>query len=109
MKKKTSRKEFEAFKKELESLWPVAKGSMSEVRKPCIRPGCSACTKGEKHRAFIFAYMDGKRRRCMHVPLALVPVMRQAIDNSRRLEQLLHQQGPELIRSFRKKRNKKSK
>ncbi len=109
MKNKTNQKEFEAFKKELENLWPLAKGSMSEVRKPCIRPGCLACAKGEKHRAFIFAYMDGKRRRCMHVPLELVPVMRQAIDNSRRLEQLLHLQGPELIHNFRKKRNKKSK
>lgn len=109
MKRKTSQKEFETFKKELENLWPLAKGSMSEVRKPCIRPVCLACAKGEKHRAFIFAYMDGKRRRCMHVPLELVPVMRQAIDNCRRLEQLLHQQGPELIRHFRKKRNKKSK
>ena len=109
MKKKTNQKEFEAFKQELKNLWPLAKGSMSEVRKPCIRPGCSACAKGEKHRAFIFAYMDGKRRRCMHVPLELVPAMRQAIDNCRRLEQLLHLQGPELIRNFRIMKNKKSK
>jgi len=109
MKKKNNQKEFESFKQELADLWPLAKGSMSEVRKPCIRSGCLACAKGEKHRAFIFAYMDGKRRRCMHVPLELVPVMRQAIDNCRRLEQLLHQQGPELIRNFREKRTRKSK
>jgi len=109
MKKKNNQKEFELFKQEMENLWPLAKGSMSEVRKPCIRPGCSACAQGEKHRAFIFAYTDGKRKRCMHVPLELVPVMRQAIDNCRRLEHLLHQQGPELIRNFRAQRNRKSK
>ena len=109
MKKKKNPKEFELFKQEMENLWPLAKGSMSEVRKPCIRPGCPACAQGEKHRAFIFAYTDGKHKRCMHVPLELVPVMRQAIDNCRRLEQLLHRQGPELIRNFRAKRNRKAK
>ena len=109
MNKKNKQEEFESFKQGLKNLWPLAKGSMSEVRKPCIRPGCSACAKGEKHRAFIFAYMDGKHRRCMHVPLELVPVMRQAIENCRKLEKLLHQQGPQLIRNFREKRNKKPK
>ena len=98
----------ETFKKKLEKLWPLAKGSISEVRKPCIRPNCPACAKGEKHRAFIFAYMDGKRRRCMHVPLELVPVIRKAIDNARQLEKLLHRQGPELIREYRKKRSEQS-
>ena len=109
MDKIINKEEFESFKDTLEKLWPLAKGSMSEVRKPCIRLGCAACAKGEKHRAFIFAYRDGKRRRCMHVPLELVPVMRQAIDNCRRLEKRLHQQGPELILNFRKKRKQKSK
>ena len=103
------RETVETFKKELEKLWPLAKGSVSEVRKPCIRPNCPACAKGEKHRAFIFAYREGKRGRCMHVPLELVPVLRQAIANGRRLEELLHRQGPELIREYRKKRSQPSK
>ena len=54
----------------------------------------------------ILSYMDKKRRRCMYVPKELVPVIRQAIKNGRRLEKMLHPMGPRLIREYRKKRNR---
>ena len=84
--------------------WPVAKGSLAEVRKPCVRPGCAACAEGRKHPAFIFSFREAGRQRCMHVPRALVPALREAIANGRRLETWLAAQGPALIRAYRAQR-----
>ena len=85
-------------------LWPAAKGSVAEVRKPCIRAGCKACAEGKKHRAFIFAYKEGKRRRCLYVPAERVPALRAAIANGRRIEQLLSQCGAAMVQQARQGR-----
>ena len=61
------------FLRQLEKLWPAIKGSMAEIRKPCIRPNCAACARGGKHRAFILSLTDQGRRRCMYVPADMVP------------------------------------
>ena len=66
--------------------WPMAKGSLAEVRKPCVRPGCRACASGRKHPAFLFSFTDQGRRRCRYVPRDLVPALRQAIANGRWME-----------------------
>src|SRR5947207_14837074 len=55
------------FQDELLALWPVLKGSLAEVRKPCIRQNCQACARGDKHAAFIWSYSEKSRRRCMYV------------------------------------------
>jgi len=44
------------------------------------------------------------RRRCLYVPWALVPVIRRAHKNGRRLEDLLYRVGPALLKEFRAKR-----
>ena len=84
-----------------EALGPVAKGTLSEVRKPCARANCSACRAGTKHKAFLFSYADGGKRRCMYVAPGLVPTLREALRNGRAVEAYLHQSGPELIRQWR--------
>ena len=43
-----------AFLKKIERLYPVARGTVSLVRKPCNRPNCPLCKSGEKHKALIF-------------------------------------------------------
>ena len=48
--------EQQAFLDELEPLWPLAKGSLVHVRKPCIRPRCPACRSGRKHPALLFSF-----------------------------------------------------
>ena len=53
------------FLRQLDKLWPAIKGSLSEVRKPCIRPNCPASARGDKHHAFMLAFTDKGRRRCM--------------------------------------------
>lgn len=82
---------------QIQVLWPAAKGSVSEVRKPCIRPNCAACKEGKKHRAFILSWNDGKRRRCTYVPAGVVSELRKAIANGRRIEQLLSQAGAQMV------------
>jgi hypothetical protein len=92
------------FQAQLPALWPCLKGSMALVKKPCIRKNCPACTRGDKHPAWILSFTQDQRRRCMHVPAAMVPLLRQGLENGRRLEALLYAQGPELLRAFRKQR-----
>lgn len=83
------------------ALWPALKGSLAQVRKPCIRPNCQACARGEKHLNYLLAFTDQGKRRCLYVPLAMVPVIQRALENGRRIEQLLYATGPALLREYR--------
>jgi len=89
---------------EVQKRWPAVKGSLALVRKPCIRPQCQACAEGRKHPAFIFACRLEGRPRCLYVPRELVPALRQAIANGRRLEALMVEMGVEMIRQYRRQR-----
>jgi hypothetical protein len=93
------------FLRQFQKLWPAIKGSLAEVRKPCIRPNCPACARGDKHSAFLLSFTDKGRRRCMYVPAELVPQLQQALRNGKALEKLLYQLGPELLRQYRKERD----
>jgi hypothetical protein len=93
------------FLRQLEQLWPAIKGSLAQVRKPCIRPNCPACARGDKHPAFILSFTDQGRRHCRYVPAELVPQLQQALRNGRALEALLYQLGPELLRHYRQQRD----
>jgi hypothetical protein len=96
--------ERERFLAQIASLWPAAKGSVAEVHKPCVRDGCKACAEGRKHRAFILAYKEGARRRCLYVPAERVAALRTAIAHGRRIEQLLSQCGAEMVKQARQNR-----
>jgi len=96
--------ERERFLARIAGLWPAAKGSVAEVRKPCVRDRCKVCAEGRKHRAFILSYKDGKRRRCLYVPAERVAAVRTAIANGRRIEQLLSQCGAEIVKRARQGR-----
>lgn len=96
------------FLEQVARLWPALKGSLAEVRKPCIRLNCPACKKGDKHPAFILSFTQEGRRRCMYVSAELVPILRQGLENGRRLETLLCELGPALLREHRQQRERKS-
>lgn len=93
------------FLHQLEKLWPPIKGSLAQVRKPCIRRHCATCARGDKHPAFLLSFTDQGRRHCMYVPVELVPQLQQALRNGKALEKLLYQLGPELLRQYRKLRD----
>jgi len=97
------------FQEQLLPLWPALKGSLSEVRKPCIRPNCPACARGDKHPAFLFSFTEKGRRRCMYVPAELVALLQEGLENGRKLEALLTEVGPMLLRLYRQERVAKPK
>ena len=85
------------WQQDVARLWPVAKGSLSEVRKPCTRSNCQACRDGRRHRVFLFCYREDGRSRCAYVPASEVARVRQAIANGRELERRIVAAGRELI------------
>jgi hypothetical protein len=98
----------EVFLAHMAKLWPALKGSLSQVRKPCIRPHCPACASGQKHLAYMLSFTQDGCRRCMYVPDALAPLIRRALRNGRSVEQLLCEMGPALIHQHRQKRARTS-
>lgn len=89
------------FLKKLLSLWPALKGSLAQVHKPCIRPDCRACARGDKHPNHLLAFTHKGQRRCLYVPRAMVSVLERALENGRHIEQLLYEMGPALLREYR--------
>lgn len=85
----------------LQGCWPALKGSLALVHKPCIRPNCRMCASGEKHPNYLLAFSHKGRRRCLYVPSGVVPVLKRALKNGRRIEQLLYQMGPALLEEYR--------
>ncbi len=90
------------WQRDLTQLWPVAKGSLAEVRKPCTRPNCPACRDGRRHKVFLFCYREEGRSRCAYVPAGAVALVRQAIANGRKLERRLVTEGRALIAAQRR-------
>ena len=90
-----------AFLREVARLTPVARGTVSLVRKPCNRPNCKLCKSGKKHSALIFTCrVDGKGK-CFHVQPKHEAIMRRAVENGKRLEALMAQAGVDLVMSLR--------
>jgi hypothetical protein len=89
------------FVQKFRPLWPALKGSLAQVRKPCIRPNCPACATGRKHPNYLLAFTQKGKRRCLYVPWAMVPILKRALANGRRIEQLLFEMGPALLRQYR--------
>lgn len=89
------------FREKLLTWWPALKGSLAQVYKPCIRPQCPVCARGDKHPNYLLTFTSQGRRRCLYVPKAMVPLLKRALKNGRRMEQLLYEMGPALLREYR--------
>jgi len=87
--------------KQLQACWPALKGSLALVHKPCIRPNCRACASGKKHPNYLLSFTQKGRRRSLYVPLAMVPIIKRALANGRRVEDLLYKMGPALLKEYR--------
>jgi len=84
--------------------WPVAKGTLAEVRKRCNRPGCKRCESGERHVMWQFTCKPDGRSRAFHVPNSAVAEMRLALDNGRRLERAMIETAIAILDSHRRKK-----
>jgi hypothetical protein len=89
------------FQDQILSSWPALKGSLAQVYKPCIRPNCAVCARGDKHPNYLLTFTEKGRRRCLYVPKSMVPILKRALKNGRRIEQLLYAMGPALLREYR--------
>ena len=81
------------FGKATESIWPVADGSLSLRKSPCVRKNCPACAAGEGHRSYVLYGRTAKKRFSIYVPEELVPEVRVAMENGRRLKELISEAG----------------
>jgi hypothetical protein len=90
-------------------LFPVAKGSLARVARPCGRPKeCAACLSGKRHPMWIFAFRQEGRARCLYVPEGLVPALRQALADGREMEKRLVAEGAAMIERYRRGRSGRS-
>lgn len=98
-----AQEEFGAF---AGALWPMAKGSLARVARPCGRPKeCAACRSGKRHPMWIFTFREGGRLRCRYVPAEWVETLRRALANGREMEKRLVAEGAALIERYRRGRD----
>jgi hypothetical protein len=81
------------FLRQVSELWPLAVGSLSLRTGPCIREHCSACQRGEGHASYALYGRSKNRRFSVYVPEELVPLIQQAVNNGRKLEQFMREAG----------------
>lgn len=83
----------EWFFRAMVDLWPVADGSLSLRRSPCIRKNCPSCARGEGHSSYVLYGRRGGKRFSIYVPDGLAPEIQKAVENGRRLKALINEAG----------------
>lgn len=94
------------FLSTVQKMWPVAEGSLSLRKSPCVRKNCQACAKGEGHQSYILYGRTEGRRSSVYVPDALAQKVQKAIDNGRELQQLMSQAGVRYVNALKTARRK---
>jgi hypothetical protein len=92
------------FSNAIQKLWPVALGSISLRKSPCIRENCSACASGQGHSSYALSGYQGDRRFSIYVPDKLAPEVQKAIENGRRLQDLIKEAGARYLRAQKRER-----
>ena len=95
------------FREQLAPLWPVALGSLSLRRSPCIRPHCHTCETGEQHVSYVLYGRHQGRRFARYVPDRLAPEVRKALENGRRLQELLYEAGHRYLLALKQSKTSK--
>jgi hypothetical protein len=96
------------FTKAIAKLWPVAEGSLSLRRSPCIRENCQACARGEGHSSYVLYARRGDRRVSVYVPEDVAPKIEEAIENGRRLQELMNEAGVRYVEAMKRQRGRRS-
>jgi hypothetical protein len=91
----------------IQKLWPVAAGSLSLRKSPCIRESCRACKSGKGHSSYaLYGRHDG-RRFSIYIPEELAPEVRAAIRNGRLLQELINNAGVRYVSALKKTSSKR--
>jgi len=81
------------FQTAVRDLWPVAIGSISFRKSPCIRKNCQLCASGQGHSSYALYGRSGKRRFSIYVPDELAKDVEKAVQNGRDLQTLMTEAG----------------
>jgi hypothetical protein len=92
------------FLRETERLWPLALGSVSLRRGPCIRENCSACASGEGHASWALSGRRRQRRVSFYVPQEVVSEIQQAVEQGRQLQELMREAGQRYLAALKQER-----
>jgi len=95
------------FLRASKDLWPVALGSVSLRKSPCIRQNCPRCASGKRHSSYALSGYCGKRRFSVYVPDELAPDIQSALERGRRLQDLLKEAGVRYVRARKRERRSK--
>jgi len=95
------------FQKAVRELWPVAIGSLSLRRSPCIRKHCRLCEAGQGHQSYALYGRKGTRRFAIYVPDELAPEVERAVHNGRRLQELVAEAGRRYTLALKQARHSK--
>ena len=103
-KNETSEEVRRWFLRAIEDLWPVALGSVSLRRSPCIRENCPACASGQGHSSYALSGYRENRRFSVYVPDELAPDIQKALEQGRQLQNLLKEAGVRYLRARKRER-----
>lgn len=81
------------FQAAVRDLWPVAVGSLSLRKSPCIRTHCQFCESGRGHSSHSLYGRKGDQRFSIYVPEELAEDLERAIRNGRDLHKLMTEAG----------------
>ena len=87
------------FLEAFSELWPIAAGSISLRKSPCIRKNCPACAAGIGHSSYALAGYRGNRRFSVYVPDELASEIQEAVVNGRQLQDLIKETGIRYLRA----------
>jgi len=92
----------------IQPLWPVALGSISLRKSPCIRENCSTCESGTGHSSYALSGYRGDQRFSIYVPEELAPDIEKAVENGRQLQELVKEAGLRYVRARKGERRRHS-
>ena len=92
------------FASAIPKLWPVAEGSLSLRRCPCVQKNCQACARGEGHPSYVLYARRGGKRVSIYVPDDVAPEIERALENGRRLQQLINEAGVRYVDAVKRQR-----
>lgn len=96
------------FQEAIRHLWPVAEGSLSFRKCPCIRKNCRVCASGEGHRSYVLYGRRGGERISVYVPEDVVPEVEKALENGRELQALMNEAGVRYLHARKRERRRKT-
>ena len=96
------------FASAIARLWPLADGSLSLRRCPCVRDNCQACARGEGHPSYVLYARRNGRRVSIYVPDDLAPKIEGALANGRRMQELIDEAGVRYVDAVKRQRRARS-